>query len=201
VNVYVEANFVLELALHQEQHASCEEILRLCEVGRLQIVIPAYSLAEPYETLVRRHKQRQRMKAELDGELRQLARTTTYTDRLSGFGQLTALLIDSANEEAQHLETVRARLLKAAEVIPLEASILIAATQHQNAHGFSPQDALVYAAVLLHLKHQHAPQNCFLNRNSRDFDDPDIIEELNRHNCKLLPRFDTGYQFILSCLC
>lgn len=200
MNVYVESNFVLELALLQEQHASCEDILRLCEAGRLQIVIPAYSLAEPYETLVRRHKQRQRMKAELDDELRQLARTTAYTDRLSGFGQLTALLIDSADEEAKHLETVRSQLLKVAEVIPLDASILIASTQYQDAHGFSPQDALVYAAVLLHLNQHHAPQSCFLNRNSRDFDDPDVVEELNRHNCKLLPRFDAGYQFILSCL-
>ena len=200
MNVYVESNFVLELALLQEQYPSCEEILRLCEAGRVQLIIPAYSLAEPYETLVRRHKQRQRMKTELDDELRQLARTTTYSHRLRGFEHLTALLIDSADEEAKQLETVRSRLLKVAEVIPLEAPILIAATQYQRAHGFSPQDALVYAAVLLHLKQYCAPQSCFLNRNSRDFDDPDVVEELNRYNCKLLPRFDTGYQFILSCL-
>ena len=54
MNVYVESNFVLELALLQEQSASCEEILGLCEAGRVQLVVPAYSLAEPYETLVRR---------------------------------------------------------------------------------------------------------------------------------------------------
>lgn len=187
MNVYVESNFVLELALLQEQHTSCEDILRLCEAGHIQLVIPAYALAEPYETLVRRHKQRQRMKAELDGELRQLARTATYADRLSGFGHLTALLIESADEEAKHLETVRSRLLQVAEVLPLEASILIAATQYQGTHGFSPQDALVYATVLLHLQQHHASQSCFLNRNSRDFDDPDVVEELDRHNCKLLP--------------
>jgi predicted nucleic acid-binding protein len=75
VNVYVESNFVLELALLQEQHTSCEELMRLCEEGRIQLVIPAYSLAEPYETLTRRHRQRKRMKAELDDQLRQLART------------------------------------------------------------------------------------------------------------------------------
>ena len=89
------------------------------------------------------------MKAELDDELRQLARTTMYAHRLSGFQQLTTLLIDSADEEAKRLEGVRARLLQAAEVIPLEASILTATTQYQRTHGLSPQDALVYAAVLL----------------------------------------------------
>ena len=56
MNVYVESNFVLELALLQEQHASCEALLRLCEEGGIQLVIPAYSLAEPYETLTRRHR-------------------------------------------------------------------------------------------------------------------------------------------------
>ena len=47
------------------------------------------------------------MKAELDDELRQLARTTTYAHRLSGFQHLTDLLIDSADEEAKRLEGVR----------------------------------------------------------------------------------------------
>jgi predicted nucleic acid-binding protein len=200
VNVYVESNFVLELALLQEQHTSCEELLRLCEGDRIQLVIPAYSLAEPYETLTRRHRQRKRMKAELDEELRQLARTATYAQQLSGFQQLTTLLIDSADEEAKRLEGVRARLLQVAEVIPLEVSILTAAIQYQRTHGLDPQDALVYATVLLHLKQYQGPQSCFLNRNSKDFDDPDLIAELAMYKCKLLPQFDAGCRFVLSCL-
>jgi predicted nucleic acid-binding protein len=152
VNVYVESNFVLELALLQEQQASCEEILRLSEAGNIYLVIPAYSIAEPYETLVRRHRQRKRMKAELDVELRQLARTTTYAQQLSGFQNLTALLIDSADEEAKRLEEIRERLLKTGEIIPLEVLTLTDATQYQRMHGLSPQDAIVYAAVPSHLK-------------------------------------------------
>jgi len=52
VNIYVESNFVLELPLLQEQYASCEDILRLCQAGKAQLIIPAYSLVEPYETLI-----------------------------------------------------------------------------------------------------------------------------------------------------
>jgi predicted nucleic acid-binding protein len=198
VNIYVESNFVLELALLQEQQTSCEEILRLSEAGKVHLVLPAYSIAEPYETLVRRYGQRKRMKAELDVELRQLSRTTTYAQRLSGFQNLTALLIDSADEEAKRLEEVRERLLKAGEIIPLEVLTLTHATQYQRAHGLSPQDAIVYAAVLSNLKQQGTAQSCFLNRNAKDFDDPDLVEELNAYNCKLLAQFDTGYQFIRS---
>jgi len=198
VNVYVESNFVLELALLQEQHASCEALLRLCEEGGIQLVIPAYSLAEPYETLARRHRQRRLMKGELDDELRQLARTATYADRLSGFQHLTTLLIESADEEAKRLEAVRARLLHSAEILPLELSILTTATQYQQTHGLGPQDALVHAAVIWHLKQYPVPQSCFLNRNSKDFDDPDLVAELDVCSCKLLPQFDAGYQFVLS---
>ena len=198
MNIYVESNFVLELALLQEQHASCEDILRLCQAGNAQLIIPAYSLAEPYETLIRRHRQRKQMKADLDTELQQLARTATYAHRLDGFQNLTALLIDSADEEAKRLEDTRSLLYRIAEIIPLDRAILEAATRYQMAHDLSPQDALVYAAVLSHLTQSGAPQSCFLNKNSKDFDDPDLVEELNGYNCRLLPRFDIGYQFILS---
>jgi predicted nucleic acid-binding protein len=198
VNIYVESNFVLELALLQEQHASCEDILRLCEAGNAQLIIPAYSLVEPYETLIRRHRQRKQMKTELDIELQQLACTATYAHRLEGFQNLTALLIDSADEEAKRFEERRSLLSRSAEIIPLDRAILEAATRYQVAHDLSPQDALVYAAVLSHLAQSGAPQSCFLNKNSKDFDDPDLVEELNTYNCRLLPRFDIGYQFILS---
>jgi len=124
VNVYVESNFVLELTLLQEQQASCEEILRLSEGGKVHLVIPVYAIAEPHETLARRHRQRQRMKADLDVELRQLARTTTYAQQLNGFQNLTSLLIDSADEEAKRLEEIRERLLKTGEIIPLEVLTL-----------------------------------------------------------------------------
>ncbi len=49
MNIYVETNFVLELTFQQEQCTSCEQILLLCEAGYGQLVIPAYSLAEPHK--------------------------------------------------------------------------------------------------------------------------------------------------------
>jgi len=58
VNIYVETNFVLELAFEQEQCSSCNQILQLCEAGRANLVVPAYSLAEPHEKLSRQAKSR-----------------------------------------------------------------------------------------------------------------------------------------------
>jgi hypothetical protein len=138
------------------------------------------------------------MKADLDSELGQLTRTATYPQRLGGFQNLTALLIDSADEKTKRLEEVRARLLKTCEVISLEASTLTAAVRYQADHDLLPQDALVYASVLSHLTQSAPPQSCFLNRNSKDFDDPDIVDELKRHACKLIPRFDRGLEYVRS---
>ena len=201
MNVYVESNFVLELALRQEQCTSCETILSLCEEGRARLVVPAYSLAEPFDTLTRREKQRKGMKEKLDLELRQIARTATYASRRDELQGLSALLINVTDEEIRRLQEVRARLLKTAEIIPLDIrvlTVLTASAEHQRVHGFSPQDALVYSSVRLHLEGAGAEQSCFLNRNSRDFDDESVAEELRSWKCKVLPRFDSGYDFILS---
>lgn len=195
MNVYVESNFVLELALVQEQHASCERILKLGEGGDLRIVVPAYSIVEPYETLVRRHLDRKRLKDTLDRELQQLSRTSGYAHRLSGFEASTTLLLDSAAEEIQRLEAVRSRLLACASLIALEGSVLATATRQEARHGLSAKDAIVYASVLLHLGTQAGVPSCFLTRDA-DFDDPDIVTELKAHGCKLIPRFDAGLSYL-----
>ena len=51
MNIYVESNFVLELALYQEQYQDCERVLSICEAGKAKLILPAFCIAEPYETL------------------------------------------------------------------------------------------------------------------------------------------------------
>lgn len=196
MNVYIETNFVLELTLAQEQHASCEDILALGEAGRVRLIIPSYSLVEPYETLRRRHKERTQLRIALDNELTQLARTAGYSSRLQDFQETTALLGDSTNEEMRRLENVRSRFLKCAEVIPLESSVLRTQIRQKVGIDLFPQDSIILASVLSHLARTAPSGSCFLNRNAKDFDNPSIVEKLGKHGCKLLPRFDSGCQYI-----
>lgn len=198
MNIYVETNFVLELVFQQEQCESCEQILQLCEAGLAQLVIPAYSLAEPHEKLTRQAKSRKDLQQVLDAELRQLARTASYTTRINSIQDIAGLLVQSNEEERQRFVQYREQLLKNAEVIVLTADILTEAATYEAPYDLSPQDALVYSSVITHLG-QHQPHiACFLNRNSKDFDSPDIVDELNRFNCRMIPRFDHGYAFIQS---
>lgn len=180
MKVYVESNFVLELALLQEQYVACEEILLLCESGILRLVMPAYCLMEPYETLGRRQADRKQLKLTLDGPFRQIARTALYRDRLRDFESAMSLLVDSAEEDMFRLESVRSRLLACAELAPLEVSVLSRAAANRSRHELSAQDAVVYASILLHLESSPEPA-CFVSRDA-DFDDPDIRRELKEHN-------------------
>lgn len=199
MNVYVESNFVLELALLQEQAGSCETLMSLCASGQVDLIVPAYSLAEPYETLTRRRKDRLQIKRTVDVELRQLARTDTYAERLSGFGDITALLISSTDEEQRRLEGVLSRILEVADVIPLNSETMAESIRCQRKYDFSPQDAIVYASVATDLKARLAKRgSCFLNRNSKDFDDQNVVDDLANWDCRMFPRFDSGLNFVRS---
>ena len=196
MNIYVETNFVLELAFEQEQCASCEQILQLCEAGQAKLVIPAYSLAEPHEKLNRQARSRRDLQQLLDVELRQLSRTASYASRIKSIQDIASLLVQSNEEERQRFVQYRERLLKVGEVIALNATILSEAASCETTYDLKPQDALVYASVTSHLRHYQPEQACFLNRNSKDFDSPDIVDELNQLNCRMIPRFDHGLSFL-----
>lgn len=197
MQVYVESNFVLELALRQEQWRSCDNIVKLCEEGSVQLILPSYCLAEPHEALVRRRKRRTRVREDVEGELKQLARTDFYGDRLEEFRELASFLIGSAEDEDGRLTVVTSQLLQLAEVISLDASVLAASTDYRQRHGLSPQDAIVYASVLSHLQARRVSVSCFLNRD-KDFGDEYVVEELRNCGCELLQSFDVGYRYVVD---
>lgn len=198
MNVYVESNFVLELALLQEQHGSCSQIVDLAVEGHIHLVIPAYSLVEPYETLIRFFKKRRTIAEDVNAELKQLGRSAPYeeqTDTLQE--QFTALFIRNEEEERNRLRNTLEKLLEVAELIPLTTTIINNSLQQQQ-QDFSPQDAVVYSSVLMHLANADGDDHVFLNLNRKDFDDPEVQDRLEEMGCKILFRFDRGIGYIRS---
>lgn len=194
--VYVETNFVLELVFAQEQRASCEQLLVLSESGAVNLKVPAYCLAEPHEKLSRQAQNRRILQQDLRLELRQLTRTASYAERIGTIEEIEGLLAQSIQEEQQRFVHYRARLLRSAEIMPLTVDVLQYAATCETPFGLSPQDAIVYASVVTHLREQTPPICCFLNKNSKDFDTPDIVDELAKYNCRMIPRFDDGLRFV-----
>lgn len=198
MRVYVESNFVLELAFQQEQFDSCVLILEAAQRNIIELTIPAYSLVEPNEKVGRQREKRQELQQQLDKELRQLRRTQRYSERLKSIQDLNSLIVQSNEEELKTLSSFREQILALASVIPLTSELLVRASVHETRYDLSPQDAVVYESVISHLVMSEPVESCFLNRNSRDFDNPDIVEALKQRNCKMILRFDDGLAFINS---
>lgn len=196
--VYIETNFVLKVALVQEEQENCNSILSLAEAGIIQLLIPAFSLAEPFETLERRRRQRKQLADSLADEFKQLGRSQPYRLQTDLHQTVTRFLIESGEEDAQRLVSTRNRILAVADIIPLNKSILLAANQAQAVRGLSPQDAIVYASVIHHLEASASRPTCFLNRNSRDFAASDIEAAFRGYGCKLFFSFERGLRYIKS---
>lgn len=198
MKIYIETNFVLELTFEQEQCKSCESILEACEAKDVELIIPAYSLAEPHEKLIRQARDRRGLRQSLEIELRQLSRNSSYRQRIQSIQDISSLILQSNEEEKQRFSYYRERILEAGNIISLTSEILCQAALYEVDCNLSPQDALVYASVMSHLENDSQKVSCFLNRNFKDFDSPDITEVLKSLNCVMIPNFNNGYKFIQS---
>ena len=194
--VYVESNFILEMAFAQEESQACESIITLAESGTIQLNIPAISVTEPYEVITRRTKSRLELSRQLGAELRQLSRSQTYSQIVERSRDVVSLLATSAEEEKQRLDETLTRILECSEVMPLDGATLRSAIAFQATLNLAPQDSIVYAAVVNHLNTAPREPKCFLNRDSRDFLIEDIDSQLTSLGCQLIPQFTQGLAYI-----
>jgi hypothetical protein len=124
MNVYVETNFVLELALLQEQQESCQQLLNLAEADRINLILPAFSFTEPYETLIRREKKRRNLSQNLHQELSQLGRSLPYQQQVRTYQEITEFLVNSGKEEKERFQIIVEKLLiTKAGIIPFDYKI------------------------------------------------------------------------------
>lgn len=198
MTVYVESNFVLELVFKQEQYQNCQKILSLCEAGKVNLVLPAFCIAESYDAFIRKSKARDALRKKLGEEFEQLSRGTLPKNQIAILKEVIELLLRTNKEEKQRLHKILERILKVSKLIPMISEILTLSATFWEPLELSLQDSIVYASVVHHLNTHNATLKCFLNRNSKDFNQLDIQETLTRHNCKLLFSFETGYNYIQS---
>lgn len=196
--VYVESNFCLELAFQQEQEAQAEEILKLAEARRLELVFPQFAVCEPFSTLNRYENERRRFLDELNRQLSDLSRSVHHQGIVAGTQPLVATLTRIGGDQANRLETVVERMLGCGRSVPLTALLFASARQMESQFDLSPQDAIVAASVLGDLQRQNAPpaSHAFLSRNSKDFNP--MKAEFDVLGCRYLAKFDAGLQFIHS---
>jgi predicted nucleic acid-binding protein len=198
MNVYVESNFVIEYALEQDESDACVEIVKLASEERLKLIVPAFSLAEPHQAIDSKSKARARLAEDLRRHLVELGRSKPHRGIPATFEALAAALAASGQFEREGLRQSIKTILQTAEIIPLDAQTLVSSAVIEANYGLSGQDSIVLASVLVHLESRRPTASCFLNRNSRDFGDPEIRDRLEALSCKFFPRFDAGLAYISS---
>lgn len=133
-------------------------------------------------------------------EIRELSRSRPYNTLSQESQEIIRVLIASGEHEKQRLDDIVGRVADAAAIIPMDRDVIRAAIRVGIDRGLSPQDAIVYASVLAHMANAPGEARCFLTKNSRDFEDPDIQNDLLANNCKLLTKFRDGLGYIQSLL-
>jgi hypothetical protein len=99
-------------------------------------------------------------------------------------------------ETSYSLHAIAQRLLAAARSVELDGDRITLGVAYQSRHGLSPQDSIIYASVISDLQTRPSAElKCFITRNSKDFDDPDIVAELGGYQCQLFFDFEDGLRY------
>ena len=194
MKIYVESNFVIEMAVGQEEASFCDSLLKMSAEGLLELSIPAFSILEPYQTLERRRRDRAELHRRLQAELDQIARAAELSSDVAALRGALGIIVSSADHDIEAIEDLRKRITRQLDVIPLDAAVLRGASQLQADFGLSAPDAVVAASVLADLALHRDERAYFVTRNSKDFGDPDVMALFKASGCTVLFSFDTAVQ-------
>lgn len=195
--VYVESNFVLEIALGQEQMASANALLEMAEQGRIGIAAPAFALIEPFSTVTGRERQRNKLIIDFKEQLRDLQRSSPHRVDHAQLLPIPGILAGLGERESNRLTDTVRRLLRAGTVIEVTHAIFEEAMQFRGKYGLSSQDSIVFSSVVSHLTANPVQDRAlFANRNWRDFRDPELVAQLGALNCGFVESFDSCHQMV-----
>jgi hypothetical protein len=195
--VYVESNLILEIALGQEQSTAAEQILGAATSGVVELVVPQFCLSEPFSTLTERGRGRLRLSRMLTEQLRQLERSSPHKPLIEALQVAPATLVSFEKAELDLLESTVGRLLAAGSTIALDGTMFQRAIAYRQMYALSAQDATIYSCIIAHLSTQDPTEpKCFVSRNYKEFDDPDIRDELRQYTCEYADSFENALRFI-----
>ncbi len=197
--VYVESNFVLELALEQTEARAATTILDLAEAGVLELVIPNFSLSEPFTTVGQYRSQTNAVVELLQNQINHLQRSARHRSLVSSLVTARTLLAQIADEDLDLLEDTVERLLTTVEIAELNAEVFKQARRYETRYDLTPKDAVIYATIVADLGRQPTSvPKCFTSRDAAAFLGAEIKAELRSYNCRVITHFDQALLYMQS---
>ena len=197
--VYVETNFLLELAYLQERCESCRAILELASSGAITLALPAVSAAEARATWYRRAAERREFHTDLQKQIREISRSEPFRGIVDQSRDVLSALIAGGEESRDRLERAIETFARGATMISLTSEIVAMARLHELAYSLTPQDAVVLASVRAHAE-TNAGQKVFVSQDAKGFAHPTVYDELAAVECKVLVNFTDALGYVRNAL-
>ncbi|WP_223696445.1 hypothetical protein [Hymenobacter psoromatis] len=195
MHVFVESNFVLELAFRQAEYTFCEQIRQGAVSTAYSLQLPHYALTEVFEKLRPLRNEWERYQEYLLKEITQHRREAesdaSAMDDLTL--ALTTLLSERTRTQTQRLYAIAGELSQVATLVPLAQAVIEEAFEKAQLYNLTPQDSLIYASVLAGLRSMPTDTpKLFVLRNEKDFGKPGIRAELSALGCAYLVSFQAA---------
>lgn len=194
--VLAESNFVLELAYQQEQSCAVESIVAFAEAGRIELVIPACAFTEPYQTLIRRLRNRRRLADDVRQSFRQIGRSHGFHELVDASEEMFQTFMKANVAERQGLGETARRLMACSHIQVLSDSIIRMAYEFESEFELDPHDAVVLASIEAALRERGDGRKLFVNKNFKDFETSKIELHLGHYGCKLITNFSNARQIV-----
>jgi predicted nucleic acid-binding protein len=192
---YIESSWVVRVALGQEGADDARALLGAAQNEEMELVIPVFSLCEPYSTVTALARGRRRSFRPVEDQLRDIERTRENQEIVEGLRARLADVVALDQRQMDALEAIARDLVGVATVLPFSTSTHEHAAQHQGDHGLEPADSIIYAMILDDLADRDpAIEKFFVTTNWKDFDTPEIRQQLAAYGCDLLIDFTQARQ-------
>lgn len=193
--IYLETNFLLELALRREQSGSCRQLLDWCADQKHSLYLPVYALAEARSAFRRRERTRFGLVDDLKAQARDLARLRGSSDLAHSCEDTGSALGASIDHERASLNTLVEELLLSASFIALDHAVVERAEDLRRQSLIAGDgDLLVFASVVRNLEDRQRAgtmaESIFITRDA-DFGG-DAAKWLRPFSCELLNSYDAA---------
>jgi predicted nucleic acid-binding protein len=199
VIVYVETNFLLELAYLQERCESCRELVELARRGSITLAMPAFCAAEARATWHRRAGERGEFFKSSKKHIDEIARSQPFRELSRKLREIVTALASGNEESRERLEIAIMEIEDYGTLIPMTAELLVPARINEIDLSLSPPDALVLASVQSHARGERAVK-CFATQDAKGFANPAVQAELVPMNCRVIANFADALAYVRSTL-
>ncbi len=157
-------------------------------------------MSECYECIIRERRTRNELHKSLVTQLNYLQRSKPHEGIKLDLEPMVNVLKEAHMRQIELLHETLDRLLSIGDSIEIDVTCFREALRYQQVLSLSPQDSIIYAAIVADLKKRSLEEKkYFLSKDRRAFDnddDRDIKAELATYNCHYIGSFAQGLDAI-----